>query len=79
MADVGPVAGPELADQQQHSPEPSPEVKSKLGPKRKMPSGPPLSESATHPDTKFDRQAVFLMMASGQIESAEVTLGGKKD
>ena len=72
MADVGPVAGPEMVDQQQHSPEPSPEVKSKLGPKRKMPSA-PLNESATHPDTKFDRQPVFLMMASGQIESAEVT------
>ena len=75
MADPGPLAAPELVEQ--HSSEASPEVKSKLGARKKVTTTPAPKENV-YADTKFDRQPVFLIMASGQIESAEVTWGGKR-
>lgn len=78
MAELGPVAGPVAAPERtpsprlspRASPKASPEVKSKLRAKKRMPA---ILKDA-HPDTKFDRQPVFLIMASGQLESAEVIL-----
>ncbi len=58
-------------------PEASPEVKSKHSVKRKVlatPERETQQQPLPHPDKNFDRQPVFLVMASGQIQSAEVML-----
>lgn len=69
MAEPGPVAAPQLVEQP--SPSRSPEVKSKLKSAERRFAAASIQD-ALPPDSKFDRQPVFLMMASGQIESAEV-------
>ena len=51
-------------------PEGSPEVKSKFPAKKKLP---PIQDPSLT-SKNFDRDPVFLVLASGQIESAEVSL-----
>lgn len=55
-------------------PEASPEVKSKR--KKLVTSERPSQQQPQQPQQpdRFDRQPVFLVMASGQIQSAEVTI-----
>ena len=66
MAEPGPIPPPEA---ELEHPGASAEVRSKLTP-RKNPEGTPRRVSQV--DNKLDRQPVFLVMTSGQIESAEV-------
>ena len=70
MAEPGPIPAPEAEPPQ---PEASPaEVRSKLGTRKNVaPAG--ASDRAPQVDRNFDRQPVFLVMTSGQIESAEVS------
>lgn len=72
MAEPGPVAPPEAVRLGRESPE----VKSKLSARKKVVTkSTEVQDQDAHSasDRKFDRQPVFLIMASGQIESAEVT------
>ena len=68
MAEPGPVAPPEAV----RLGEESPEVKSKPSAKKRVVTKSTDQDQDAHTDMKFDRQPVFLIMASGQIESAEV-------
>ena len=88
MAEMGPVAGPVAAPElaaasprlsprarsPRHtpgvSPGASPKASPKFGAKQRMPS---TATQDPQPDAKFDRQPVFLIMASGQLEAAEVS------
>lgn len=73
MAEPMPPEAVPATPEAELQPEASPEVKSKH-PSRKKVSVPPEKDSQQDPDRNFDRQPVFLVMASGQIQSAEVVL-----
>lgn len=87
MAEFGPVAGPVVAPELAGRPTPSPGLSPKASPRLSPKASPKASPKSKfrakkrmatsanqdlQPDAKFDRQPVFLIMASGQLESAEV-------
>lgn len=66
MAEPGAVPTLEVEKERPEAPS---EVKSKLSAATSTSEGPGVAPQV---DKKFDRQPVFLVMSSGQIESAEV-------